>query len=148
MAIVEGVRQELLGDGLLTINVDVTPADAGEDVIELKRAWSSQPQFYPVSGRKRKRMTPWTQQLLRRAKIFVGEGDGSLADVFDDYQVIASMGLHSVVNVPLVTPEGRCFATFNVLGSRTSWTDQELVQIEMLAAFALPVICRMPIAEA
>jgi len=138
--IVEQVRQGLLGDGLLTVNMDATPDDAEPGVIELQRIWSSRPDTYPVSGRKRKTLTPWTQQLLRRAEVFVGEGDDALQEVFDDHRLITSMGLHAVVNVPLVRPDGRCFATFNVLGPRPRWTAGERLQIELLAALALPAV--------
>ena len=140
LAIVEGVRQELLGDGLLTVNLNVTPADAAPDVVELQRAWSSRPVHYPVAGRKRKTLTAWTRQLLQRAEVFVGEGDDALAAVFDDAQRIRSMGLHAVVNVPLVEPGGRCFATFNVLGGNGAWTAQERMLVELLAALALPAV--------
>ncbi|UST52858.1 GAF domain-containing protein (plasmid) [Comamonadaceae bacterium OTU4NAUVB1] len=140
LAIVEGVRQELLGDGLLTVNLNVTPADAAPDVVELQRAWSSRPVHYPVAGRKRKMLTAWTRQLLQRAEVFVGEGDDALAAVFDDAQRIRSMGLHAVVNVPLVEPGGRCFATFNVLGGNGAWTAQERLLVELLAALALPAV--------
>lgn len=140
LAILEAVRQQLLGDGLLTVNLDATPADAEPGVIELQRAWSSRPVQYPVAGRKRKTLTPWTRQLLHRAEVFVGEGDKALAEVFDDSDLIRSMGLHAVVNVPLVEPGGRCFATFNVLGGNDVWTTQERLLIELLALLALPVV--------
>ncbi len=77
------------------------------------------PSAYPVGGRKRKTMTPWTRQLLRGGELFVGEGDAVLREVFDDHARIASLGLHAVLNVPLLDA-GRCLATFNVLGSRRS----------------------------
>jgi GAF domain-containing protein len=142
LAIVEAVRQQLLGDGLLTINLDATPPDAAPGVIELQRAWSSRPAQYPVAGRKRKTLTPWTRQLLQRAEVFVGEGDEALAAVFDDAGLIRSMGLHAVVNVPLVEPGGRCFATFNVLGGHGAWTPRDRLLIELLAALALPAVGR------
>lgn len=140
LTILEAVRQQLLGDGLLTVNLDATSADAEPGVIDLQRAWSSRPVQYPVAGRKRKTLTPWTRQLLQGAEVFVGEGDAALAAVFDDSGLIRSMGLHAVVNVPLVKPDGRCFATFNVLGSNDVWTVQERLLIELLAVLALPVV--------
>ena len=140
LRIVEGVRQGLLGDGLLTVNLDATPDDAEAGVVELQRIWSSRPDAYPVAGRKRKTLTPWTRQLLRRAEVFVGEGEAALQAVFDDHRLIASLGLQSVVNVPLVRPDGRCFATFNVLGTRPCWTAGEILQIELLAALARPAV--------
>jgi len=142
LVILEAVRQQMLGDGLLTINIDATPDDTEPGVIELERMWSSQPGQYPVGGRKRKMLTPWTRQLFERAEVFVGEGDEALAVVFDDASLIRSMGLHAVVNVPMVECGGRCFATLNVLGGNDAWTAQERLLIELLAALALPVVSR------
>jgi hypothetical protein len=142
LAVIEAVRQQLLGDGLLTINLNATSPGAEPDVIELQRAWSSRPEQYPVAGRKRKTLTPWTRQLLQRAEVFVGEGDAALAAVFDDAGLIRSMGLHAVVNVPLVEPGGRCFATFNVLGGHGAWSARERLLIELLAVLALPAVSR------
>src|SRR5688572_3274019 len=59
MAIVEQVRFEQLGAGLLTVNLNATlaidgiPAESA-GVIELQRIWSSDAAAYPVAGRKRK----------------------------------------------------------------------------------------------
>jgi len=135
---IERVRQDLLGDGLLTVNHVrwPTPADAPE-AIDLQRIWSSRPAEYPVAGRKRKGLTPWTRQLLLSGEIFIGEGQPALQQEFADSPLILSMGLQSVMNVPLLRA-GACFATFNVLGTRAQWTALEKQQIELLAALALP----------
>ncbi len=135
---IERARLQLLGDGLLTVNHVQRPAqDDATDVIDLQRIWSSRPAQYPVAGRKRKALTPWTRQLLLDGEIFLGEGQAALQQVFDDHGLIASMGLRSVMNVPLLRA-GACFATFNVLGTRAQWTALEKQQIERLAALALP----------
>jgi hypothetical protein len=137
MQVIERVRQELLGDGLLTVNhVEWPTPGAPGEIIDLQRIWSSSPNEYPVAGRKRKTLTPWTRQLLLASEIFIGEGPAALAEVFDDNRLILSMGLQSVMNVPLVGADGQCFATFNVLGTRAQWTEGERLRIEMLAAFA------------
>ncbi len=136
---IERVRQTLLGDGLLTVNqVQWPQADGPAEVIDLQRIWSSRPDQYPVAGRKRKTLTPWTRQLLLSSEIFIGEGQAALQQVFDDHGLILSMGLQSVLNVPLVRSDGRCFATFNVLGTRARWSALEKQQIELLAALASP----------
>ena len=137
MQVIERVRQALLGDGLLTVNQVEWPDEGAQaETIDLQRIWSSRPAEYPVAGRKRKALTPWTRQLLLSSEIFLGEGPAALAQVFDDNGLILSMGLQSVMNVPLVGADGRCFATFNVLGTRAQWTEGEKLRIEMLAGFA------------
>lgn len=141
MQVVERVRQQLLGNGLLTVNHVEWPAPGAQaETIDLQRVWSSRPAEYPVAGRKRKQLTPWTRQLLLSSEIFIGEGPEALAQVFDDNRLILSMGLRSVMNVPLVGGDGRCFATFNVLGPQDSWSAVEKLQIELLAAMARPFV--------
>ena len=136
LSVIERVRQAMLGDGLLTVNTVCTlPASAGE--FELQRLWSSNLQAYPVAGLKRKTLTPWSRQLLLRHDVFVGEGDAALTDVFDDHARIKALGLHGVVNVPLLI-EGRCAATFNVLGGRAQWRPRDVALIRLLAVLATP----------
>lgn len=136
---IDRVRRQQLGEGLLTVNVDASPADRAEaDTIELQRIWSSDPEAYPVGGRKRKTMTPWTRQLLRRGELFVGEGEAALREVFDDHERIAGLGLRAVVNVPLLDAQGRCRATFNLLGMRSAWQPQEIALVQLLGVLATP----------
>lgn len=141
LRILDHVRQSLLGDGLLTVNLNVTPERASDEAVELQRLWSSNPAAYPVAGRKRKAMTPWARQLLRRCEVFVGEGDGILAEVFDDHAQIALLGLHAVINVPMLAG-GRCVATFNVLGSRPQWQPHEVMLARLLAVLATPWVLK------
>lgn len=150
LRILDQVRQSLLGDGLLTVNLNTTPDCANDEAVELLRLWSSNPKAYPVAGRKRKAMTPWACQLLRRGEVFVGEGDTALAAVFDDHALIALLGLRAVINVPLFAA-GRCFATFNLLGARPQWQPHEVMLARLLAVLATPWVLQvageMPPAE-
>ncbi len=138
LRLIDGVRRRTLGGGLLTVNIDAAPAQDDGDTIELQRVWTSDAAAYPVGGRKRKTLTPWTRQLLRGAQMFVGEGDAALREVFDDHALIASLGLRAVVNVPLLDAQGRCAATFNLLGVRPTWQPQELALVQLLALLATP----------
>lgn len=144
---IEAARLALLGKGLLTVNLDATRPDDPPDELQLQRLWTSNPQAYAVGGRKRKTLTPWTQQLLRRCEIFVGEGDEALAEIFEEHQQIAELGLHAVVNVPLLLA-GRCVATFNVLGERSYWIAHETATIRLLALLATPWVMQARAAAA
>ena len=162
---VETVRADLLGPGLLTVNLrcdeDAPAAPAFPSpslpssprhqksqselgtTIALQRLWSSNPVAYPVAGRKRKAWTAWTCRLFQRGEVFIGEGASALAEVFDDHERIASLGLRAVVNVPLLdVVSGEPFATFNVLSQRDRWQAQDVWLIRLLAAVALPAIAR------
>lgn len=148
MSALEGARRDLLGDGLLTVNVRTdrlpgSPIDeASESGAELQRIWSSNIDAYPVAGRKRKSWTPWALQLLGRGEVFVGEGTDALQEAFSDHALIASLGLRSIVNVPLMDDCGDCFATFNVLTHRDKWEARDVIAIRLLALLATPVVAR------
>lgn len=139
---IEAARAALLGPGLLTVNLVATRAGDPPGEIQLQRAWSSDAAAYPVGGRKRKLATPWTEQLLVRGELFIGEGDEALAAAFDDHARIAGLGLRAVVNVPLLE-EGRCRATFNVLGPRPRWRREEVAAVRLLALLARPFVLRL-----
>lgn len=141
LGLLEQARAMALGEGMLTVNQDVTTAQDPPGEIRLRRIWSSRPDAYPVGGGKTKTLTSWSRQLLVQGEVFVGEGDASLASVFDDHARIASLGLHAVVNVPLLR-DGRCVATFNVLGTRPAWLAGEVAAIELLALLATPYVLR------
>ncbi|MDL9999640.1 GAF domain-containing protein [Variovorax sp. J22P240] len=143
MSALEGARRDLLGDGLLTVNVRTDRIDeASESGAELQRIWSSNIDAYPVAGRKRKSWTPWALQLLGRAEVFVGEGTDALKEAFSDHALIASLGLRSIVNVPLMDDCGDCFATFNVLTHRDKWEPRDVIAIRLLALLATPAVAR------
>ncbi|MEP6559202.1 MAG: GAF domain-containing protein [Burkholderiales bacterium] len=155
---IETVRGNMLGPGLLTVNLrcDEPPlaarastfpslsSDRRSDrstIVELRRIWSSDTLAYPVAARKQKTWTAWTHQLFQRGEVFIGEGAGALADAFDDHARIASLGLRAVVNVPLLdVSSGAPFATFNVLSQRDRWQPQEVWLIRLLASIAMPAI--------
>ena len=130
---VDAARRQVVGEGLLTIN----RFDAKRS--RLTRVWSSNVQAYPVGGSKDKADTPWTRQLLQRGELFIGEGSAALAEVFDDHAKILSLGLRSVINVPLLS-KGRCIGTFNVLGMTAHWLPSQVVNVRLLALAALPAV--------
>ncbi|MEO8546271.1 MAG: GAF domain-containing protein [Burkholderiaceae bacterium] len=143
MRIVEGVRQSVLGDGLLTINLLATPiAQLSEGNLMLQRAWSSNPAAYPPGGLKRKTLTAWSKCLLGDGQVVVGQGDAELAQAFDDHELITALGWHSVINVPLIDTDGACFATFNALGPRDRWRGDEVLLVRLLATLATPAVKR------
>ena len=139
LRILDVVRQSLLGDGLLTVTgILTTPAGLAESgQVDLQRLWSSNPEAYPVAGRKRKTLTAWTRQLVQRGEVFVGEGDAALASAFDDHARIVGLGLHAIINVPLLA-EGRSVAMFNVLGTRSQWQSHEVHLARLLANLSKP----------
>lgn len=96
------------------------------------RLYSSDPVAYPPGGGKDKAGTAWGRHVLHEHKVFVGQGAAQIQAFFNDYQAIASLGLHSVINVPVVL-QGRCLGTFNVL-MRSEAVDEAMIQTARLAA--------------
>src|SRR5258705_12830034 len=99
---IDEFRRRLAGAGVFSIQRNVTTADDPPDEIRLRRFYSSEGHHYPVDGTKRKALTPWTECLFVRGRVFVGEGADTLARHFDDYAQMQPWNLQSVVNVPLM----------------------------------------------
>jgi len=128
-------RQLLAGPGIFSIQLNVTTRDDPPDEILLQRFYSSQRGRFPVQGRKRKTLTPWTETLFARGRVFIAEGIAALEQTFDDYEQMRPLGLNAVVNVPLMK-ERMCYATFNVFGTRGGWQPSEVVALRLLALAA------------
>lgn len=125
----------LVGPAVFSINLNVTTADDPPNEVQLRRLYSSNGGQFPVAGRKRKRLTPWTRTLFGEGRVFVAEGEAVLAELFDDYAQMAPLGLNAAINVPLL--QGRqCIATFNVFGTRGHWQAQEILAARLLATAA------------
>ena len=128
-------RRVIAGDGIFSIQQNVTTERDPRDQVLLRRFHSSQADRFPVQGAKRKTLTPWTERLFVAGRVFVGEGVDVLARTFDDFEQMRPYALQSVVNVPLL--QGRfCYATFNVFGTRSQWLPHEILGIRMLAMAA------------
>jgi GAF domain-containing protein len=124
------VARRRLGAGLVT----VMRLHAAEAMVE--RLYSSNQAAYPVGGRKQKRDTEWGRKVLEKHQVLVNAGDEDLRASFDDHALIISLGLHSCVNVPLVS-EGRCVGTLNLSRARPDWSDDEVALTRALGLAAL-----------
>jgi GAF domain-containing protein len=114
--------------------VTVMRHDAAASTVE--RLYSSNPQAYPVGAKKAKRDTAWGREVLTEHRLLVSAGDAALAKSFDDHATIIGLGLHSCVNVPLVS-ESKCVGTLNVCAVRSDWTDDEVSFVRALGLAAL-----------
>jgi len=145
MEIADAARRALIGPGLLTVNLLRSPLPAAGDAdatLVLQRAWTSDPVAYPVAGRKRKALTPWTRKLFLHGEPFIGEGREALEAVFDDHALIAALGLQAVINVPVFDGQGGCIATFNLLGTEPRWAPGAAALARLLAALCSPAIAQ------
>ncbi|WP_353506408.1 hypothetical protein [Variovorax sp. J31P207] len=132
---VDAYRRLLVGPGEFSINLNVTTADDPPNEVQLRRIYSSNGGQFPVAGRKRKLLNRWTRTLFGEGRVFVAEGAPMLAELFDDYEHMAPLGLNAAINVPLLQGK-HCVATFNVFGTRGCWQDQEILAARLLATAA------------
>jgi hypothetical protein len=132
LAQVDAYRRLFAGPGIFSIQLNVTTRDDPCNEIRLQRLYSSAGSEFPVQGRKRKTLTPWTETLFVRGQVFVAEGSAALEQTFDDYAQMRLLGLNAAVNVPLL--QGRlCYATFNVFGTRGGWQPAQVLALRLLA---------------
>jgi GAF domain-containing protein len=117
----------------------VTAMRHDEPAATVERLYSSNPQAYPVGGRKLKQDSDWSQHVLVERRVLVSAGDDAIRKHYVDHPTIFGLGLHSCVNVPLVS-EGRCIGTLNVLNARSIWNDDEVAVARALGLAALSAV--------
>jgi len=133
---IEEVATRRVDAGLVTM----MRHDAVESTVE--RLHSSNPQAYPVGGKKAKRDTAWGRKVLIEHRVLVSAGDAGLRESFDDHATIIGLGLHSCVNVPLVS-EGQCVGTMNISRAQADWNDDEVAIVRALGLAALAGVLMM-----
>ena len=109
---------------------------------DVERLWSSNEQAYPVGGRKPKRDTDWSREVLTGHRVLVSAGDDGIRKSFPDHAIIFGLGLHSCVNVPLVS-QGQCVGTLNVLRAQAEWNADEIAVARALGLAALAGVLMM-----
>ena len=82
-----------------------------------QRIYSNMPDAYPVLGTKEVSDGLWTGRVLDRQETFVANTIEGIAEVFDDHELIQSLGCESVINVPVIVA-GRILGTLNCLACR------------------------------
>jgi GAF domain-containing protein len=132
-AAIAQVAAQRVGAGLVT----AMSHRAAESTVE--RIYSSNQKAYPVGGRKLKRDTAWSRKVLTEQQVLVSAGDDQVRESFDDHAIIFGLGLHSCVNVPLMS-EGQCIGTLNVLRAQPDWDDNEIALVRALGLAALAAV--------
>lgn len=106
-----------------------------------QRIFSNMPDAYPELGTKPVNQTWWSDHVLDGHKTFVANDIGAIAEVFPDYELIASLGCQSVINVPIII-SGAVSGTINCLDETGHYTPERVAASEALklpgaAAFLL-----------
>jgi len=130
-AMVEALAGRLIGHRLFTIMV------LDEAAGEVERVHSSRPDHYPVGGRKPKQGTPWGAIVLDRGEPYIGRTADDVRWAFSDHPLILSLGLESVLNVP-VSFDGRRLGTLNLLHEAGWYDTSDVAAGRLLAGLLVP----------
>ena len=114
-----------LGTRLFTITVQ----DLGAGVA--RRAYSSMPVEYPVSGTKPLTRDGWYDYCITGQQTFVANTTPEFAKYFFDHALITSLGLGSCINVPVVD-QGQVVGTVNLLAEEHHFTPDRLAAYHAL----------------
>jgi len=95
------------------------------------RIFSNMPDAYPVSGTKPANATDWSRQVIERKQTFVANDIEGIRAVFDDHELIRSLGCESVINVPIVLG-GEVLGTINCLHEAGFYTSDKVKAAEAL----------------
>ena len=96
---------------------------------EVERVHTSDPEAYPLAGRKPRRDTAWSRRVLVRGEPYFANDAAGIRAAFEDADKILGLGLGAVINVP-VKDGDRVLGTLNFLreagGYRLEHVDEAL----------------------
>lgn len=111
----------------------VTVQDPAAGVV--RRAYSSHPADYPVSGTKPLAYDDeWSRQVLVGRKSFVANTTDGFRHLFSDHALINRLGCHSAMNVPVLRDDGEVAGTVNLLDAEGHFTPDRVAGLEALVA--------------
>jgi GAF domain-containing protein len=102
---------------------------------EVERVHTSNPDAYPLAGRKPRRDTPWSRQVLVRGEPYYANDAAGIRFAFEDAEKILGLGLGAVMNVPVKEGE-RVLGTLNFLREAGAYRPEDLQLAMKLAADA------------
>ena len=114
-----------LGTRLFTVTVQ----DEAQGLA--RRAYTSHPVEYPVSGTKPLTRDGWYDQCIGGQQTFVANTTPEFAKYFFDHALITSLGLGSCINIPVVSG-GQVLGTVNLLAEEQHFMPDRLAGYEAL----------------
>lgn len=116
-----------LGTRLFTVSTqDLTAGLA-------RRAYTSHPVDYPVSGTKPLTRDGWYDHCIAGRQTFVANTTPEFARYFFDHDLITALGLGSCINIPIVHG-GAVLGTVNLLAEEQHFTPARLAAYHALIA--------------
>jgi GAF domain-containing protein len=106
---------------------------------EVERVHTSNPGAYPLAGRKPRRDTPWSRQVLVRGEPYYANDAAGLRAAFEDAQKLIALGLGAVINVP-VKDRDRVLGTLNFLREAGGYRPEQVNQALSLSGRAIQLL--------
>ncbi|MGY3128260.1 GAF domain-containing protein [Agrococcus sp. UYP33] len=101
----------------------------------MERIYSSHPAEYPVGGWKdvATEVSPaWIAISRDSASTFLAATPAELETIFADHGLIASLGVGSILNVPLRRADGSNWGTVNLCGAEGTYTPERVALAERI----------------
>jgi hypothetical protein len=117
-----------------TILFTITRLDPAAGVVW--RDYTSHPVEYPAQGTKPLDKDEWYDACIGARKTFVANTPEGFSAHFFDHELITSMGLGSVINIPVADDAGEVRLTVNLLAGPGHFTDAKVAEYEALVAAA------------
>jgi GAF domain-containing protein len=106
---------------------------------EVERVYTSNPEAYPLAGRKPRRDTPWSRQVLVRGEPYYANDEAGIRFAFEDAEKILGLGLGAVINVPVRDGE-RVLGTLNFLREAGGYRREHVQEALELASRAKSLV--------
>lgn len=111
------------------------------DLPEVVRLYSSNPDAYPVTGRKTMGPTPWGAHVIIGGQPWLGQTPADLEWAFPDHALITSLGCGCCLSIP-VREGGQTLGTLNLLDAAGRYTPDHLTRAASYADSAVPLLKR------
>lgn len=128
---IEAIAADTVGWRLFTVLRYVETAQAVE------RVYSSNEKTYPVGGRKPLDKITASHAAMEEGKVFLAGTKGDVRKAFFDHELIFSLGITAILNVP-IRHAGRRLGTMNFCGEEGMYGPAEIARGKILAGLLVP----------
>jgi GAF domain-containing protein len=130
---VSRLASEVVGIKMLTVLGFV------EATKEVERLYSSNPETYPVGGRKRLSDINRDDTLAARGEVFLAADPEAVRRTFPDHELLLGLGIGSVLNAP-IRHAARRLGTLNCCGTASGFGVRQIEAAKTLAHLLVPVL--------
>lgn len=114
---------------------------------EVERLYSTNLEAYAVGGRKPVKKDAFRDKVFGAHQPFLGRKPADFAPYFPDHDFIVSLGLGSVINVPLVF-DGTALGSVNILDREGAYDETHVEKATAIARMVVPALLGRSLAVA